>query len=116
MMKMQAKAVGHRLVIKPYTLEEHDPVFASAKAAGFELPEQSERNRQVTIDRGTVIEIGPTAFTALNPPGRDIPWCKVGDIIGYTKNAGKFIKINDTEHVLIINDEDVVTVLKELND
>jgi len=109
---MQVKAVGHRLVIKPYSIEQHDPVFARAKAAGLTLLEQDERRNQVAVDKGTVLEIGPTAFIALNPPGEPA-WCKVGDVIGYTRNAGKYIKLDDESHVLVINDEDVVNIFKE---
>lgn len=112
---MKVKAVGHRLVIKPFSLEEHDKVLASAKAniPGFTMLKNDERREQVAVDRGTVLEIGPSAFTALNPPGKDIPWCKVGDVIGYTRNAGKFINLDDNSHVLVINDEDVVNIFKE---
>lgn len=110
---MQVKAVGHRLVIKPFSIEQHDPLFAAAKAAGIELLPNEARREQVAVDKGTVLEIGPSAFTALNPPGADVPWCAVGDVIGYTRNAGKFIKIDDTTHVLVINDEDVVNIFKE---
>lgn len=109
---MKVKAVGHRLVIKPFTIEEHDPVFAKAKAAGLTLLDRDERKEQVAVDKGTVLEVGPTAFIALNPP--DYPaWCKVGDVIGYTRNAGKYIKVGENEHVLVINDEDVVNIFKE---
>lgn len=110
---MQVKAVGHRLVIKPFSIEEHDPVFKSAANAGIQLLEREQRREQVAVDKGTVLEIGPSAFTALNPPGADVPWCAVGDVIGYTRNAGKFIKIDETNHVLVINDEDVVNIFKE---
>lgn len=110
---MKVIAVGHRLVIKPYSIEQHDPVFARAKAAGLTILEQDQRREQVAVDKGTVLEVGPSAFTALNPPGKDTPWCKVGDIIGYTRNAGKFIKLDDESHVLVINDEDVVNIFKE---
>lgn len=115
---MKVVAVGHRVVVKPYSIEEHDKVFKSAKAAGIELLGQDERRQQTAVDRGTVIEIGPTAFYAFHPsnhPEPFQPWCKPGDLIGYTKNAGKYIKISDNpeQHVLVINDEDVVAVLEE---
>lgn len=110
---MKVKAVGHRLVIKPFTIEENDPIFAAAKRAGLQLLDQDTRREQVAVDKGTVLEIGPSAFTALNPPGADVPWCVVGDVIGYTRNAGKYIKIDETTHVLVINDEDVVNIFKE---
>jgi co-chaperonin GroES (HSP10) len=110
---MRVVAVGHRLVIKPYSIEENDPIFAAAKRAGISLLDQDQRREQVAVDKGTVLEIGPSAFTALNPPGADTPWCKVGDVIGYTRNAGKYIKIDEQTHVLVINDEDVVNIFKE---
>lgn len=112
---MKVLAVGHRLVIRPHSLEEHDQVFASAKAAGIELPKIDKRRHQVSVDEGVVLEVGPSAFIAFYPNGVGEPWCKVGDIIAYTKSAGKFINTSDDaeEYVLVINDEDVVAVLKE---
>jgi co-chaperonin GroES (HSP10) len=109
---MQVKAVGHRLVIKPYSIAQHDPIFAAAEAAGIKLLAQEARREQVAVDKGTVLEVGPSAFIALNPPDFP-PWCKVGDVIGYTRNAGKYIKIDEDNHVLVINDEDVVNIFKE---
>lgn len=110
---MKIVAVGHRLVIKPYRIEDHDPVYARAKASGITLLDQNERREQIAVDKGTVLEIGPSAFTALNPVGKDKPWCKVGDVIGYTRNAGKFITLDKDDHYLVINDEDVVNIFKE---
>jgi co-chaperonin GroES (HSP10) len=115
---MKVIAVGHRVVVKPYSISEHDKVFASAKKAGIELLEVDERRQQTAVDRGVVIEVGPTAFYAFHPgnhPEPFKPWCKPGDLIGYTKNAGKLIKVSDSpeQHVLVINDEDVVAVLEE---
>jgi len=108
---MRVVAVGHRLVIKPFTVEQVDEVVASAKRTGIIVQEQTERQMLTGVDRGIVLEVGPEAFKAFGTTA----WCKVGDTIGYTKNAGKFIKINDDvkQSVLVINDEDVVAVLEE---
>lgn len=111
-MSIVATAVGHRLIIKPFTIKEHDKRYASASAAGIIIPEQEERMLQISVDRGTVLEVGPTAFKDFGGE----PWCQVGDLIGYTKNAGKYIKQDDGTNVLVINDEDVVTVFKEKSD
>ena len=112
-MTIHVKAIGHRVVVKPYTLEEHDPMIARAKDIGLQLLDQDERRLQTGVDRGIVLEVGPNAFTALNQGCDDIPWCKTGDLIAYTKNAGKFIEVSTGKYVLVINDEDVVTVLEE---
>lgn len=112
---MKALAIGHRVVIKPLELDEVDPVRASARSLGITIPDQSDRQRQTGIDRGRVVAIGPTAFIALNPPDYNVPWCKAGDLIAYARNAGKMIRLSEDleDYVLIINDEDVVTVLEE---
>lgn len=112
---MQARAVGHRVHVKPYTLQESDPQRAAAEALGIKFLEAPDRKLQTGIDRGTVVDIGPTAFIALNPPDMNVPWCKVGDLIAYTRNAGKMIRFSDAteDYILVINDEDVVTLLKE---
>lgn len=108
---MQARAVGFRLVVKPFSLEEFDPVVASAKKSGIIVSGQSERDKQILIDKGIVVEIGPEAFKTYG----ESKWCKVGDTIAYPKNAGKFIRLSDDPEdlVLIINDEDVVTILED---
>lgn len=112
---MKALAIGHRVVVKPLSLDEVDPARARAKTYDIYIPETSDRKLQTGIDRGKVIDIGPTAFIALNPHDYNIPWCKVGDTIAYARNAGKMVRLSEEleDYVLIINDEDVVTVLEE---
>lgn len=112
---MKVTAIGHRVVVKPFSLEQQDKTYAAARRLNMELLEQDERKLHTGIDKGTVLEVGPTAFVALNPPDYNIPWCKVGDTIAYARNAGKTIKTGENidEYVLVINDEDVVTVIKD---
>jgi len=108
---MKARAVGFRLVVKPLSVEENDAVVASAKRSGIIVQDQTERQMLTGVDRGVVLEVGPDAWVAFNASE---PWCKVGDLIAYTKNAGKFIRVSEDvkESVLIINDEDVVSRLE----
>lgn len=110
-MRLVPTAVGHRILVKPLKLAEIDPVVARAKNIGIELMDQSERQRHITIDKGTVLAVGPEAFKAFG----DTKWCKAGDLIAYPKNAGKFIYLDGQEQdpYLVINDEDVVTVFRE---
>jgi co-chaperonin GroES (HSP10) len=99
---------GCRVLLKPFKIQEHDKVFASAKAAGIELPEFSERKEQVNVDKGTVLQIGPSAHTDY------IGSVKVGDVVGFAKFGGKFVQDpTDDEVYLVINDEDVICVFKE---
>lgn len=99
---------GCRLLLKPFKIQEHDKVFASAKAAGIELPEFSERKEQVNVDKGVVVQIGPTCHEDY------VGDLKVGDTIGFAKFGGKFVNDPESDDLfLIINDEDVICVFGE---
>jgi len=100
---------GHRILVKPDSLTIVDPIYAAAKAAGFELLKQTERQEATAIDTGIVIQIGPTAYKDFG--GAD-NWCKVGDKISYTRHGGKMIAnpSDPEEKWLCLNDEDVVMV------
>lgn len=105
-------APGYRLLIQPDTIEDVDPVYKKAKAAGIYVDENHEDHlrERAGIDKGTVLAVGPTAFREYGGE----PWCAVGDHVAYAKHAGKWIIDPDTDkHVLIINDEDVVCVIKK---
>lgn len=102
---------GHRLVVKPYKYDEVDEVskkhldfLKQLKVVG------TETRNDASVDKGFVLAIGPSAWKDF---GGD-PWCKVGDEIIFAKFAGKIVKDPDTsEDVFILNDEDVVAVVKE---
>lgn len=108
--------VGHRLTVKPYAQEDIDPVMAKALKSdylkGFEVVNNNKDRENASVDRGVVLAIGPTAWQ--NESHGYIPWCKVGDEILFAKFAGKFVKDPETSlDVCILNDEDVVAVVKE---
>jgi hypothetical protein len=107
---MIPQIVGHRLLVKPITLEEQDAVFAAAKRAGLELMKKTERQESSIIDRGVVEQIGPTAFKDF---GGDA-WCKVGDLVDYVRHGGKFIHDPENKDIswLVCNDEDILCVWK----
>lgn len=100
---------GHRILIKPDSLDTVDPVFASAKKAGLELIEKTERQEATIIDTGIIVQLGPTAYNDFG--GRE-HWCKVGDKVSYTRHGGKIIHNPDDkeEKWLVLNDEDVIMV------
>jgi co-chaperonin GroES (HSP10) len=72
------------------------------------------------LDRGTVVQVGSDAFKAFffnSNPHQDSsafePWCAVGDLIAFAKYSGKFLEDpEDGSKYIVINDEDVVAVLK----
>lgn len=98
---------GCRILVKPFELEQADEVYKSARLAGIELPEFSARKEQINIDKGTVLQIGPKCHEDY------IGDLQVGDIIGYAKFGGKFIKDPETkEDFLVINDEDTICIFK----
>lgn len=110
------KPVGHRLTVKPYTQKELDPLMKDALASeflkGFQVVNSNEDRENASVDRGIVLAIGSTAWQ--NESHGYVPWCKVGDEILFAKFAGKFVKDPDTQlDVFILNDEDVVAVVKE---
>lgn len=99
---------GCRILVKPFKLQEHDKVFASAKAAGIELPDFSQRKEEVNVDKGTVLQIGPKCHEDY------VGTLNVGDVIGFAKFGGKFVQDpSDDQVYLIINDEDLVCIFKE---
>jgi len=111
---MIPKTPGYRVLIKPDSLEEFDPVVASAKSSipGFEFAATEERQERTAIDTGTVLEIGPVAF--VDRGGKE-NWCEVGDRVSYARHGGKSLKDpkNPDTRYLVVNDEDIIMVWKE---
>lgn len=101
---------GHRLLVKPLELQDTDPVLKRAREAGIQGLDKEEDRQKGGIDKGVILAIGVNAFKEY---GGD-PWAKVGDQIAYAKYAGKKLVDPETqEEVLVINDEDLVAIIKE---
>ena len=96
---------GCRILVKPLELSEIDPVVARAKALGISI-EKDERKAKSACEKGKLISLGPRVNADYTEGAA------VGDIIGFTKFGGKFVKDGD-EDLLIINDEDVICVFKD---
>lgn len=111
---MSISPAGHRLTVKPFKQAEVDEVLKAAKESGFlkefKIINSNEKREDASVDRGIVLAIGPTAWKAFD----GTQWCKVGDEILFAKFAGKFVTDPETgEDVCVLNDEDVVAVIKE---
>lgn len=102
---MSIKVTGCRILVEVLEWEETDEVVKRAKALGFHL-DQDERKAKVHAEKGVLKQLGPK----VNPDYTE--GARVGDIIGFTKFGGKFVKDGGKEY-LVINDEDVICVFKE---
>ena len=103
------KVVGCRILLRPFKMEEQDAVWRRATAAGIKLPEEVSKRAQANIDKGTVLQIGPSI-------NRDYAGdVQVSDVIGFAKFGGKFIEDpeKEGEYLLVINDEDVICIIQE---
>lgn len=100
--------LGHRILIKQDKLEDTDPTFKAAKAAGIELPEMMEIQReQAAVSKGTIVSVGPTAWT--HPDLGSTPWAVVGDYVYFAKYAGAVITDPESkEKYILLNDEDII--------
>lgn len=99
---------GFRLLIKPFKQEDVDDVVKRAKQYGFEIVNSNQKREDASVDKGVVLAIGPDCW-----PNSEDKWCAVGDTIYFAKFAPKFITDTDGVEYGILNDEDVVAVIKE---
>lgn len=100
---------GHRLTIKPFRLEDVDEAYQRAKAVGLEIVRPNEKREDASVDKGTVLDIGPDCW-----PDSEKPWCAVGDTVYFAKFAAKLIEDGQGNTIGILNDMDVVAVVKEI--
>lgn len=101
----------HRIIVKQEKLTETDKVYRQAAALGIEIPEhESNKRAQASVDKGTVVSIGPTAFRDYNT---DCP-VKVGDFVAFARYSGKIIRDpDDEEDYVLLNDEDLVCIISK---
>jgi co-chaperonin GroES (HSP10) len=96
--------LGPRVIVRPDSFTNADPVYEAAKKAGIVLTH--DKREQAGVVKGTVVSIGSMAFHA--PVGDGTPWVKVGDRVYYAKYAGKDVTDPSTkEELMLLNDEDL---------
>lgn len=99
------KPVGFKILVKP------DPIEEKTKS-GIVLAVDEKLEKGARI-RGTVIEVGPEAFTAYQKHLKDMgivaaPWVQAGDTVYFARYAGKVIVDHETnEEFVVLNDEDI---------
>lgn len=103
------KILGHRVLVKVFDITDADDTFRTARESGIVIPKSEQMEReQGAVDRGTVAQVGSTAFKDFS----EIPWCDVGDEVLFSRYAGKKIVDPYTkEEFTALNDEDVIVVI-----
>ena len=104
---MSIQLLLHTVLVIPEKVEDVDEVVKRARAAGIEV--QLDKREQKAVEYATVVQVGPTAFKDY---GRSSDILKQGDKVVFAKYAGKEVKHQD-ETYLILNDEDVIAIVKE---
>ena len=109
---------GHRVVIKQEKLEDADPTYKKAAQLGIMIADSDDKKRdQAGLDVGIVIQVGVGAFVEFNKnqgQPAHAAWCVEGDKVAFAKYSGKtVIDPDDGEKYLVLNDEDIVCVIKE---
>ena len=75
---------------------------------GIVIPDQILEKERKAVEYGTVLQVGPTAYTDY---GRDPSIIKVGDKVSFNRYSGKEITDLDEKKYLIVNDSDVLCIL-----
>lgn len=75
---------------------------------GIVIPDQIIEKERKAVEYGTVLQVGPTAYTDY---GRDPSIIKVGDKVSFNRYSGKEITDLDEKKYLIVNDSDVLCIL-----
>lgn len=95
--------VLHRIILKLDSIEE-------VTASGIVIPKDLIEKERKAVEIGTVVSIGETAFKDY---GGSIDTIKIGDRVIIAKYSGKEIKDIDETQYVVINDEDVLVIIKE---
>jgi co-chaperonin GroES (HSP10) len=105
-------AVGCKVILKVQDVEEFDPTYKRAKAAGIVLADTEDKiRRQASVDKGVVIAMGPSCSEHYTKG------LEIGDIVAFPKYGGKIVSELEDEQdkYCVINDEDVQCILRKHN-
>ena len=92
----------HTVLIKPDEVE-------TKTASGIVIPDLVTEKERKAMEYGTVVTVGPRAFIDY---GRDPTILKGGDRVSYARYSGKVIKDTDGVEYVLVNDIDLLAILK----
>jgi len=103
---MTIKAVLHRIIVKPESIEDTDETLKRAKQLGIHI--ELDPREKHAIEVGTVVQIGNTVFQEFgtSPENEGI---SIGSRVIFAKYAGKKI-VDEGQDFIVLNDEDIVGV------
>jgi len=93
---------GHHVLIEPDKVDEKTK-------GGIYLPETARKQEQNATVTGVIIAVGKQAWMGF---GDSEPWAAVGDRVYFAKYGGVVIT-NEGKDYRLVNDEDVVAIIKE---
>jgi chaperonin GroES len=93
----------HQVVITPDEVE-------TKTASGIVIPELVTDKERKAVEYGTVVRVGPTAFKDY---GRSPDILSKGDRVTFARYSGKEVKDTDGVKYLIVNDQDILALIKE---
>jgi len=93
----------HRIILKLDSVEE-------VTESGIVIPKELIKKERKAVEIGTVVSIGETAFKDYGGSTKTI---SIGDRVYIAQYSGKHIKdVDDVEYV-VVNDEDILIIIKE---
>ena len=95
-----------QLLLHHVLVKLDEPELKTASGIIISLDEKKERK---AVEYGTVVQVGPTAFIDY---GRTPDIVKVGDRISLNRYSGKSIVDVDEQEYVIVNDQDVLCIVK----
>ena len=118
------RPLGHRVLVSP------DVVFeGETTEGGIYIPKETKDKEQQAQMRGTVVELGPTAFKDLGcrvvkrvegnvtiEEHDGEPQCQVGDVVYWQSYSGMRFKDkegNFRDDLLLLNDADITAIEEE---
>jgi len=81
------------------------PPAETTSAGGIVIPTAVADKERKAVEYGTVVQVGPTAFTAL---GGHPDLLKEGDEVSFLRYSGKSVVDSDGQDYIILNDEDIL--------
>lgn len=105
------KAPGYRVLVKVKPIEKkHDEISKGGIVLEVKTDSKLQREQEA-ISLAYIVDIGPTAFKAIDD-GQ--PWCKVGDLVQISRYSGSLV--DDVEEGCVyrmINDQDIQAVFPD---
>lgn len=112
MTEVPVRAAGWRILVEPVEVKRKSE-------GGIVFAEESVRAQEYLRYIGTVVDVGPLAYTGEkfrpHPNAPAHPWCKVGDVVAFGKYAGQEVVARQGEEqkrFRLINDDEVLAVVQ----